>query len=319
MPITPYNAPIQYEYKPLNLSSFAVPLAKMQEDFDVATAKVGEADFDLANLAYGTDPEKAKKLKELVTSKRDELAKNLAETKNYKAATSKIKELQTLWSKDPEKLALESNYKLWQERDKAERERIDKPGGITRDQYLQWQRDEINKYEGNKGASFKADYGNEEGTYNKITGQTGRLADLSKDLEEMSWKVANAIPEQRYDAFRAAGFDVDTRDKKFVESIVKEKDANVIAQRTSAYLKTLPRFKDWANEVSDYNFKDIQANPDRFNYVAKDLNNKYISSLNYQIEQYNTQAKKDKSILNSSEYKDLLEEKQQAEEAKHFL
>jgi hypothetical protein len=316
MPITPYNAPIQYEYKPLNLSSFAVPLAKMQEDFDVATAKVGEADFDLANLPYGSDPEKAKKLKELVTSKRDELAKNLAETKNYKAATSKIKELQTLWSKDPEKLALESNYKLWQERDKAERERIDKPGGITRDQYLQWYKDEINKYEENKGASFKADYNNEEGTYNKVTGQTGRLADLSKDLEEMSWKVANAVPSQRYDAFRAAGFDVDTRDKKFIETVINEKEASVVAQRVSDYLKTLPRFRDWANEVSDYNFKDIQANPDRFNYVAKELNNKYIGSLDYQIKKLNKDAESDKSILNSKQYKDLLEEKQQAEQAK---
>lgn len=318
MPITPYNAPIQYEYKPLNLSSFAVPLAKMQEDFDVATAKVGETDFDLANLPYGSDPEKAKKLKELVTSKRDELAKNLAETKNYKAATSKIKELQTLWSKDPEKLALESNYKLWQERDKAERERIDngKDNAITREYYQQWRDREINKYEENKGAAFKADYGNEEGTYNTITGQTGRLADLSKDLEEMSWKVANAVPSQRYDAFRAAGFDVDTRDKKFVETIVNEKEASVVAQRVSDYLKTLPRFRDWANEVSDYNFDAVKSNPDRFNYVAKELNNKYIGSLDYQIKKLNKDAESDKSILNSKQYKDLLEEKQQAEQAK---
>lgn len=318
MPITPYNAPIQYEYKPLNLSSFAVPLAKMQEDFDVATAKVGEADFDLANLPYGSDPEKAKKLKELVTSKRDELAKNLAETKNYKAATSKIKELQNLWSKDPEKLALESNYKLWQERDKAERERIDngKDNAITREYYQQWRDREINKYEENKGAAFKADYGNEEGTYNTITGQTGRLADLSKDLEEMSWKVANAVPSQRYDAFRAAGFDVDTRDKKFVETIVNEKEASVVAQRVSDYLKTLPRFRDWANEVSDYNFDAVKSNPDRFNYVAKELNNKYIGSLDYQIKKLNKDAESDKSILNSKQYKDLLEEKQQAEQAK---
>jgi septal ring factor EnvC (AmiA/AmiB activator) len=92
MPITPYNAPIQYEYKPLNLSSFAVPLAKMQEDFDVATAKVDEADFDLAHLSYGSDPEKAKKLKE---ANDEEIRKKMNDIEDFK---KKIRD-----ENDPEK------------------------------------------------------------------------------------------------------------------------------------------------------------------------------------------------------------------------
>ena len=35
MPVSPYTEPIQFEYKPLNLAAFAVPLAQMQEKFDV--------------------------------------------------------------------------------------------------------------------------------------------------------------------------------------------------------------------------------------------------------------------------------------------
>lgn len=316
MPISPYSTPIQYEYKPLNLSAFAAPLSEMQQKFDITTEAIDAADFDLANLPYGTDPERAKELIKTVKSKRDELAKNLAETKNYKQAASKLRELNTLWQKDPELNALQANAKLWAERDKAERERIDKPGGITRDQYLQWKDREIRKYEANKGASFKATAADKEGTYNQITGQTGRLADLSKDLEELSWKVASAVPANKMDAFRSAGIDPTTLDAKFVKTIVEEKDAKKIAQLTSDYLRTLPRFRDWATEVADYNHDQLQQNPEAYKQTAAELNDKYLSSLNYQISAIEKAAKKDKDLLKSAEYTDLMEEKAKAEQAK---
>jgi hypothetical protein len=316
MPISPYSTPIQYEYKPLNLSAFAAPLSAMQEKFDIATEAIDAADFNLANLPYGTDPERAKELIKTVKSKRDELAKNLAETKNYKQAASKLRELNTLWQKDPELNALQANAKLWAERDKAERERIDKPGGITRDQYLQWKDREIRKYKENKGAAFTATAADKQGTYNQITGQTGRLADLSKDLEELSWKVASAVPENKMDAFRSAGIDPTTLDAKFVKTVVEEKDAKKIAQLTSDYLRTLPRFRDWATEVADYNHDQLQQNPEAYKQVASELNDKYLSSLNYQISAIEKAAKKDKNLLKGAEYTDLMEEKAKAEQAK---
>jgi hypothetical protein len=316
MPISPYSTPIQYEYKPLNLSAFAAPLSAMQEKFDIATEAIDAADFTLANLPYGTDPERAKELIKTVKSKRDELAKNLAETKNYKQAASKLRELNTLWQKDPELNALQANAKLWAERDKAERERIDKPGGITRDQYLQWKDREIRKYKENKGAAFTATAADKQGTYNQITGQTGRLADLSKDLEELSWKVASAVPENKMDAFRSAGIDPTTLDAKFVKTVVEEKDAKKIAQLTSDYLRTLPRFRDWATEVADYNHDQLQQNPEAYKQVASELNDKYLSSLNYQISAIEKAAKKDKNLLKGAEYTDLMEEKAKAEQAK---
>lgn len=316
MPISPYSTPIQYEYKPLNLSAFAAPLSEMQQKFDITTEAIDATDFDLATLPYGTDPERAKELIKTVKSKRDELAKNLAETKNYKQAASKLRELNTLWQKDPELNALQANAKLWAERDKAERERIDKPGGITRDQYLQWKDREIRKYEANKGASFKATAADKEGTYNPVTGQTGRLADLSKDLEELSWKVASAVPANKMDAFRSAGIDPTTLDAKFVTTIIEEKDAKKIAQLTSDYLRTLPRFRDWATEVADYNHDQLQQNPEAYKQTAAELNDKYLSSLNYQISAIEKAAKKDKNLLKGAEYTDLIEEKAKAEQAK---
>jgi hypothetical protein len=290
----------------------------MQEKFDIATEAVDAADFTLANLPYGTDPERAKELIKTVKAKRDELAKNLGETKNYKQAASKLRELNNLWTKDPELNALQSNAQLWAERDKAELARVGKgtdAGGITRDQYLQWKDREIRKYKENKGAGFEASAADPIGTYNVITGSTGRLTDLAKDLEELSWKVANASPAQKWDAFREAGIDPELMDKKFVKTIVEEKDANKIAQVTSEYLKTLPRFKDWATEVADYNFDALEQNPENYKAVASDLNTKYLSSLNYQINKLEKDSKKDKKILESAEYKDLLAEKVKAEKA----
>lgn len=316
MPISPYSTPIQYEYKPLNLSAFAAPLSAMQEKFDLVTETIDSTDFNLANLPYGTDPERAKELIKTVKSKRDELAKNLAETKNYKQAASKLRELNTLWQKDPELNALQANAKLWAERDKAERERIDKPGGITRDQYLQWKDREIRKYKENKGAAFTATAADKQGTYNQITGQTGRLADLSKDLEELSWKVASAVPGEKMDTFRAAGIDPTTLDAKFVKTIIESNDAKKIAQLTSDYLRTLPRFRDWATEVADYNHDQLQQNPEAYKQVASELNDKYLSSLNYQISAIEKAAKKDKDLLKGAEYTDLMEEKAKAEQAK---
>lgn len=315
MPITPYNAPIQYEYKPLNLSSFAVPLAKMQEDFDVATAKVGEADFDLSHLPYGSDPEKAKKLRELVTSKRDELAKNLAETKNYKAATSKIKELQNLWAKDPEKLALESNYKLWQERDKAERERIDsgKDNAITRDQYLQWKNEEIHNFGTKKGGtSFKADYGNQDGDYNTVTGQVGRLADLSDDFEKTKIEIAKLNPEQATSYFVQNGVSLNEDERVSLQKTIESKNADDIAKETEIYLRRIPKYRDWGSEVARYNFNEQTEYGDNLAPVANEVVSKSLQSINAEIER----EKKKDNYKTSANYLNLIDSKQKLEEMK---
>lgn len=316
MAFSPYSTPVQYEYKPLNLSAFMLPLAKMQEQFDTTEAAVKGSEVTIANLPFGTDPKKAKELIQIYNTKRDELAKNLIETKNYKQAAIKLKELNTAWLKDPEKAGLESNYKQWQERDKAERDRIDKPGGITRDEYLQWKRHEINKYESQGGAAFKADYENPTGTYNVITGDVGRLANLDKEREELAIKLAAAIPEGKWDTFTAAGIDLTTENKKFLQSNYSGRTPEEIANKVSAYLKTVPRFRAQADEAIYYNYNDLKADPKAYKEKAEDLNNLYLNSVNAAIADKNKAAEKDKSILKSDQYKQLLDKKKEAEEAK---
>lgn len=315
MTITPYTTPLQYEYKPLNLLAFAAPLSKMQEEFDLVTAAVDQADFDITHLPYGTDPEKAKELLKVVEGKRDELAKNLAETKNYKQAASKLKELNTLWQEDPELNALQNNYALFNKLDEAEKKRMDE-GQIQRDQYYQWKNRMIRDYENLGGAAFKADYETPQGTYNKI-GRIGRLQDLEKDLQELSWKVASSVPgTTREGALQEVGIDSSLMSKKFLQEIVEEKDANVVAKRVEAYLKTLPRFQNWAIEVADYNFDELQQDPDLYKQAAGALNNEYLTSLNNEIDYIKKTAKKNPDLLTTPDYKSLLEERDAATNAK---
>lgn len=317
MAFTPYSTPIQYEYKPLNLAAFAVPLGKMQEQLDLTKAAISTTDFDLAHLPYGSDPERAKELIATARAKRDELAKNLMETKNYRQAAIKLHELNKTWKLDPEKSALESNYKLWQERDKAERERIDngKDNQITRDQYLQWRNDEIRKYEtgnveGKTGTGFKASYEKPEGDYKIITGQTGRLSDLEEELDSKVLEVASKLNSDSFEsALRAVGIDQDTQHKLFKKDTTEELTKEKVANAVRGYLLTQPRFRDWGTEVAKYDFKDM-LHSDKYSEYAQSIIQNSLSDVDSKIAAREkrlkeVQGNKDKDPI----YQRLLEEK----------
>lgn len=315
MAISPYSTPLQYEYKPLNLSGFMLPLAEMQKDFDATTAAVDEADFNIANLPYGTDPEKAKELMATVKAKRDELAQNLATTKNYRQAASKLKQLNTLWNKDPHKLALESNAKLWAKRDAEELARINngKKDSITREDYEQWKADEIRKYSDvNKGASFTADYNNEEGKYNVITGNVGRLADKTDELRELSMKAAAAMKANASEGYyKSIGIDSDTFHKHFAKTNVEELTQEEVARDVRAFLLTQPDFKDWGMEKADYNFKDIQYSKN-YNEYAKNIVSVEKQDVTDALTRRKAELSKAKKSLESDEtYQSLLKKEKE--------
>jgi hypothetical protein len=279
----------------------------MQQKFDIVTDAVESADFAISNLSYGKDPERAKELIKLVKSKRDELSKSLSETKNYKQAATKLKELNTLWAKDPELNALQANAKLWAERDKEERERIDKPGGITRDQYRQWKEDEIYKYNKGEGASFQADASNPEGTYNVITGSTGRLADLDKEFRDLQIKIAEMNPAKSISYFTQNGVSMSPEEKVSFQTTIDSKDANEIARETEKYLRKIPKFREWGQEVARYNYNQATGYGENLEQTAKPLVNNSLANIDAQIA-YNLKNKK--GFKDSKDYKDLLDTKE---------
>ena len=318
MAFTEFSAPVQYEYKPLNLSAFMVPLAKMQEQYDAVEAAVSSSTVDLESLSWGTDKERAKELKETYGQKVTELAKNLAETKNYKQAAIKLKELQNTWLKDPEKRALESNYKLVQEAVKEQKERIGKSlanNGITQGQFDQWYRKMKEDYEGLSGADFKASYDDPEGKYN-VVGNTARLADMTEELEKVKFEVAKAVPGQTVEGvMQGIGYDTETMDKRFLQTTISEKNKDEIARRVEGYVSRLPRFKPWLQEVASYDYRDVKRDPEQFQRTASELNTKYINSLNQQIQGLEEAGKKNPALLQTQDYKDLLEDRDAAVKA----
>lgn len=319
MPITPYTTPVQFEYKPLNLAAFAVPLGKMQEQFDLTKAAVASTDFDLSHLPFGTDPEKAKELIATAQEKRDELAKSLLETKNYKQAATKLMELNKAWKMDPGKQALETNAAFWKKRDDEERTRIDsgKPDQITRDQYLQWRADEIAKYEEAGGAGFKASYERPEGEYKKITGDTGRLGDLEDELQKLSFQVAGAVSgDKRESALRMINIDPTTLDARFQKSIIEERDATKVAQAVRNYLLTQPKYQDWAKEVAHYDHIDM-IRSGNYDQYASQIVDRTLSSTDDTIKQREAQLKKSKIKKEDDDvYNNLLERKEVLNEMK---
>jgi hypothetical protein len=308
MAINPGTTPAQFEYRPLNLMAFAAPLSKMQEEFDLVSGQVNTTDFDLAHLPYGTDPERAKQLLASITSQRDELSKNLLETKNYKQAAVKLKKLNDLWKKDPELKALQSNYAQYQDMIKTAKENV-KSEYWDQAYADQWLNRSKREYE---GANFKADFDNPEGTYNTY-GRNVRGQNLAKEFEELSFKIAKEVSADKIESMlKDAGVDMDTQDKMYLQTTVEKRDASKVAEAVRGYLQTIPRFKEWGLDVAEYNFDDLKQNPAAFNATAERLNSKYIQSLDAEIAAAQKAAKKDKSILESQGYKDMLEEKELA-------
>lgn len=312
MAITPYSTPTQYQYKPLNLMAFAEPLMKMQEKYDLTKAAIEDSDVSMSALQYGKDRQKAEELKNVYRQKRDELVANLLETSNYTQAASKLKQLNKLWTEDPERIAIESNYKTFLERDKEELARVGVgEGKITKQQYLQWRADEIRKFDEAGGTNFRNDKDTPGGTtYNTVTGTIGRTADMSKEMQELMFKAADAIQAKKYTgAMQALGIDPVVGDAKFKISDYENLSRAEIEAKVEQYIKQQDRFKPWLIEKADYDFKDVVYAKDggaKYNQVATNLlQQNYAAN-----EQYIQKAEKDKKAkskdFNEEDYKKAL-------------
>jgi len=310
MAFTPSSSPLQYQYKPLNLMAFAEPLAKMQEKYDLTKSTIEDSDVKATSLQWAQDPEKAKALEQIYRNKRDELAQNLAETKNYTQAASKIKKLQRLWNEDPERLALESNYKLWEERNKAELERVAK-GDITKAQYTQWFTDEKRKFESEEvgGTNFRRDDINPNGTYNPVTSKIGREKDLQKDFDELKYKVAGDIKAKKWSgALSSMGIDPMSEDAKYVQSEFEKLTPQEIDQKVEQYIRGLDRFKPWLNEIASYNLKDYKyANDEGASYNA--LTSELLTK-NYNANEAYIKSLEKAKKTDSEDYKEAIKNKE---------
>lgn len=312
MAITPYSTPIQYEYKPLGLEIFAKPLSAMQDKFDTTLGEIEGSTWDIKHTALGTDPEKAKKLKELVSSKTDELAQNLMSTGNFRQASRKIKDLRNIWTNDPEKANLESNYAKRQEFMKQEKERIDKPNGITRDEYYDAVARYDREYAAQQGTNWRMENGDKEGVANAYNTKP-RLANLERELDEEVQKLGKSVEADTAEsALRAAGYDWETMSKEFKQTLTEARTPEKIRDAVKAYLLTQPRFTEWGKEVADFNF-DKKINGPQANEFAQELTNEYLATIDKALLDYtNRKENKGKDLSQDVTYQDLMAKKQEA-------
>lgn len=254
MPINQYDNPVRYEYKPLGLDKLVAPMAAMQQKFDITQSTIDNAEFKLQHTPWGTDPTRAKAIISEFEKKRDEIANDLMITKNFRKASQQLTSLNKAWTKNPEAVALATNYTYFKERDEEERQRWLK-GDTDKEAYDIYREDDIRKYAGpdNKGgANFSID---ESGTekYTSISRHSA-LNDMSKDFDDTKIKLMEMSPEEITSFFHENGFDGDTGDKKFVEGIKKSKKEGKLSADTEAALRSLTRFKDWAQQGADLEY-----------------------------------------------------------------
>jgi hypothetical protein len=228
----------------------------------------------MSNLPYGTDPERAKELVALAKSKRDELATNLLQTKNYRQAAIKLNQLNKEWNRDPEKLALEGEAARFAKRKEEELARIDngKANQISQSDYDQWLRDEIRTYTNKGGAAFKASYEDPEGTWNKFENGrgVGRLSNLEEELDKEILEVGAKVHSDKWEStLKDMGMDDETYDKHFTKTTMEKLPAEKVSAAVRGWLLQQPRYKEWGMQTAHYDFLDLYNSGNFDQYAGK--------------------------------------------------
>jgi hypothetical protein len=159
--ITPYTQTQAFQYQPLGLSALAAPMAAMQQSLDVTKEAIRDTDFDMDTLSEDKDAGKIR-IQEYKDA-RDELLENLLKTNNYSDAAVKIKKLNKLYNKDPERTAYETNKAKYAEAKEVMKKKLEDER-IEQYQYDLWDYRARVKYAEQGGAS----YDRATGDYNPI-------------------------------------------------------------------------------------------------------------------------------------------------------
>ncbi|MDP3918720.1 MAG: hypothetical protein Q8Q35_02335, partial [Nanoarchaeota archaeon] len=298
--------PANFEYRPLGFEAFAAPLQQMQGYYDATKGAIEDLDFQIQNLPFSTDPEKAKELSDKMVAKRDQLTKELLKTKDYRTAASGIKNIQKSWINDPHRKALEFNYKNWVELNKSQRENIGKPGGLSQHQYEEWKARSIAEFEEKKGTAFTPD--GFEGKYNTL-GRNVRLADMTDKVRDLKLKVGNMTHAEKRDFLnripQAQG------DIMNVTTIIEENDPQKIAQKVEEYMMSQPDVVEWAQELGEYKHWTItnasKEKPEIYKNVANSLIDDRINNITGRLTKINELAKEGKIDLKSKEYIEVID------------
>jgi hypothetical protein len=115
--------PIEFEYKPLGLESFAQPIAQMQQRYDLTEQAIDESKFGIESL----DPHdtRATELASKLEQDKNDILNELARTGNSRQAAKALNKLNKFYNEDPEIVNYRTNKKFRQEDLAAQQKRVD--------------------------------------------------------------------------------------------------------------------------------------------------------------------------------------------------
>jgi hypothetical protein len=247
--LTPISTPYTSEYKPLGLESFAAPLSKMQEKFDIAKSEIDKTKYALSRLSK--DDERAKKLLLDLDAKTNELSQNLSRSGNYKQATQQLKQLNEFFTSNKELSGMRSNYDSYKENYKIMRDRVDGTNMTEKDFEL-WDYNVRNKFKG-------TNYDKATGTYN--TGDfSPKSFNLEKELEDKVLQIAGMEnSSQQLNAILNTNPNADPG--QVSQQLIKSIEIGDVQRSIRNFILTGDRFKNWKAEEAQMEFfmKNDQA------------------------------------------------------------
>ena len=239
--LTPISTPYTSDYKPLGLETFAAPLSKMQEKFDVAKSEIDKTKYALSRMSQ--DDERAKKLLLDLDSKTDELSQNLSRSGNYREATQQLKNLNEWFNSNKELSGMRSNYDSYKENYKAMQERIDGTN-MTQKDFELWDYYVSNKFKG-------TNYDKSSGNY--TTGDfSPKSFNLEKELEDKVLKIAAMEPTQQVNAILNANGNVDAG--QVAQQLTQYRKLGDVNRSIRNFILTGDRFKNWKKEEAEMQF-----------------------------------------------------------------
>lgn len=296
--ITPYTQTTAFQYQPLGLEGFAQPLAQMQQSLDVTKSAIQDTDFDMDTLSVD-DPAAKMRIKQYKDT-RDELLENLLKTNNYSDAAVKIKKLNKLYNKDPERTAYETNKAKYLE-SKEEMKRKLKEGEIEQYQFDQWDFRTRNKYAEQGGAGFDPTTGD----YNPIDA-TPLGTNLEAEILKITADWGKMSEQNIYETF-VNKFGVENLDPTTVANLKQKYKSSdpELKQQLYRLLSSSDRFQNYWKEAAELDY----YNTTRKQYGASPYSKAGQESLNeFNLEQIEKRRQYYKNEKSKVKHKEDLEQ-----------
>lgn len=272
--INAFEKPVEFEYKPLGLESFAQPLAQMQQRYDVTEQSIDEAKFGIENL--NPDDTRSKAISEKLEKDKQDVLLELERTGNAKQAAKALRGLNSFWNEDAEVAKLRTNRAKHLQDIEEAKKRVDEKK-INKEDADKEQIRQILKYDTEGGAGPREKVLEGKGV---SIGSFDIHDNLEEDLMKFSeilakgtplWEDERVDPEliKIYEKFGGDGVALTTRKWRGKEQVATEvynfvtlsdryRDFLTNRAERDAYLKSTPPTQNTGNPYYDPNFIENQ-------------------------------------------------------------